>query len=371
MSGSDPAYARLGLRRVVNAADTYTALGGGRLPDEVRAAMVAAAAHHVSVPALLAAVGDRLASLTRNPAALVVNGAAAGLAVAAAAVMAGDDPGRVDALPGRPGPRSEFVVLCCQRNPYDRAVLASGGTLVEVGYSDSTPSWQLAAALTERTAGVLWFAGDQFERYSPPLEEVAALAHAAGVPVIVDAAAQVPPVSNLWTYRERGGDLVLFSGGKGLRGPQASGLVVGSRSLIGACARNTYPYHSIGRAMKTSKENVLGLLAAVERSLALDWDAEYARWSGSLDGFAARLAEVPGVTQWRVPTGRLGQAYPRLFFCWTGGRTAAELAAALRDRDPAVEIGTGEGGERTAHLNPYSLLDGEAELVIEAVLDEL
>lgn len=364
-------YRDLGVRRVINAADTYTALGGGRLPEPVVAAMAAASEHHVHVEELLAAVGARIAGLVGVPAALVVNGAAAGLAVTAAACLVGTDPGGVDGLPGRVPVRDEIIALRSQRNSYDRAVLATGARLVEVGYADSTPPWSLTAALSERTAAVTYYAGTQFERFAMPLPEVAAITKAAGVPLIVDAAAQLPPVSNLHRYVDEGADLVVFSGGKGLRGPQSSGLVLGDADLVAACAANSYPHHSVGRAMKTSKENALGLLAAVERAVALDWDAEYARWQATVEAWAQELSPLPGVRTWIVPTGRLGQTCPRLYLAWESGPSAAELARRLEGRDPSVVIGLDLPGARECFLNPYSVLAEENDHLIAVVGAEL
>ncbi|WP_245597264.1 aminotransferase class V-fold PLP-dependent enzyme [Jiangella gansuensis] len=377
MTGPAPQTARiyddLGIRRVINAADTYTAWGGGRLPDEVVAAMSAAAAHHVDIGALLGAVDRRIALLTGAPAAHVVNGAAAGLAVSVAACITGTDPAAVGLLPDTRGRPSEVVILAAQRNSYDRAVLAAGATLVQVGHADSTPPWAVAAGIGPWTAAALYFAGTEFERCAPPLEDVAAAAHAHDVPVIVDAAAQFPPAGNLTHYLDRGADLVIFSGGKGLRGPQSTGLILGREDLVAACAANSYPHHSVGRSMKSSKENVLGLLAAVERAVKLDWDGEYQRWVDLLAGYQARLAAIPGLRTWIVPTGRLGQTCPRLFLEWPAeaGTTAADLERRLAAGDPAVAIGVDDPRSHRAFVNPYSVLPDEEEHLIAVVVEAL
>lgn len=364
-------YRGLRVRRVINAADTYTVLGGGRLPEEVVEAMAAAAGHHVHVDELLGAVGRRIAEVLGVPGAHVVNGAAAGLAVAAAACMAGTDPAGVGLLPETAPTRDQIVALRCQRNSYDRALVQSGAHLVEVGFADSTPPWALEAAISERTAAVVYYAGEQFERFAPSLDEVARVAHEHKVPVIVDAAAQLPPVSNLRRYLDEGGDLVLFSGGKGLRGPQSTGLIVGTAELIQACAANSYPHHSIGRSMKVSKETALGLLAAVERAVQLDWDAEYRRWEALLRGWAQALSPIAGLRSWIVPTGRLGQTCPRLFLEWQDGPTAGELARQLEALDPSIVIGVDRVDVRQAFLNPYSVLPDEEEHLIEVVHQHL
>lgn len=367
-------YARLGLRRVINAADTYTELGGAQLPAEVAAAIADAGRHQIDLPELMAAAGRRVAELTRNPAALFVSGAAAGVAVTVAAAIAGrdaEDPLTL-AEASSAGAR-EVVVLCCQRNPYDRMIEAAGGVTRQVGFSDSTPIGELRRAVAApTTAAVLWFAGAQFERHSPPLEEVAEIARAAGVPLIVDAAAQFPPFSNLWTYRERGADLVIFSGGKGLKGPQSSGLVVGDAGWVAASARNAFPHHAIGRAMKTSKENIVGLLAAVERASHIDEREQHAGWMADLEAARARLGAVPGLELWIDPTGRQGQECPRLFLRWdperSSGRAGARLVRLLAEAEPSIRLGTGEGGPHAAWISPMSLLPGEIDGVTDAVL---
>lgn len=366
-----PVYQRLGVRRTINAADTYTILGGSRLPDEVLEAVDQAASHHVNMDELLPAVGRRIAALVGVPAAHVVNGAAAGLTVAAAACIAGSSPAGVGRLPRCLDRRNEFIILTCQRNPYDRALVAAGSELVEVGYADSTPEWSVTSAIGERTAGIVYFAGTQFEQYALSIETVAAIAHDHDIPLIIDAAAQFPPASNLHDYVDRGGDLVLFSGGKGLKGMQSSGLILGREDLVRACAANSYPHHSVGRAMKSSKEAAIGLLAAVERAVGMDWDAEYARWLALLAGYRVTLAALPGVTTSIVPTGRLGQACPRLFLEWAGGASAGALAAALEARDPSIVIGVDQPNARTAYVNPYSVLPDEEQFLVSAIASEL
>jgi len=363
-------YRALGVRRVINAVDTLTGLGGSRLPREVVRAMERASEHQVDVKELLSAVGRRLALLTHNPAALVVNGAAAGIAVsiAAAQMVARGAESAVRLQPPNMG-LPEVIVLGCQRNVYDNAVFEAGAVIRQVGYADSTSLAELRAAFTDRTVAVLWFAGKQYERYSPSLEVMADIAHETRRPLIVDAAAQLPPVSNLWTYRERGADLVIFSGGKGLKGPQASGLIVGSDDWIIACATNSYPNQSVGRPMKTSKENILGLLAAVELSVSLDWEPLYREWHDSLVAYSSEL-EAIGLKTWIDPEGNQGQACPRLFFSWDEHRSALskqELERRLAAQTPSIRIGTAWDGARTAYVNPYSLLPGEGRAVIDAI----
>lgn len=367
--GDGSLFGRLGVGTVINAADTYTTLGGGPLPAEVVDAMVEASRHHVDIADLLLRSGEHLARLTRNEAALVVNGAAAGLAVSTAACIAGGSPAGVFSAPRYGGEHNEVVVFRCQRNPYDRAITDAGAALVEIGYATGTPSWQLGSALSANTAAIVYFAGTQFEQYAPALPSVIELAGQHGVPVVVDAAAQIPPVDNLWAYSAMGADLVIFSGGKGLRGPQASGLMVGRRDLVSACAAHAYPNHALGRSMKTTKECIAGLVAAVERAVGLDWEGERRRQEATVAHVVRAVSALSGVQAWRAPTGRLGQSYPRAFLRWDAsvGPSVQVLAEELLSERPPIYIGTGEGDERTAYVNPFTLGEGEVQLVVDAI----
>ena len=216
--------------------------------------------------------------------------------------MAGVDPVAVDGFPIR-GER-EVIVQRAQRNGYDYSARMTGVRMVEVGGAASAPTTdELRAALGPATACVLVFTGSMWAPGTLPLPEIIAIAHAHGIPVLVDAAGQVPPVSNLSRFTaELGADLAVFSGGKGLRGPQTTGLVLGRTELIEACLANSSPRHAIGRPMKVGKEELLGILAAVEWTLGQDetalferWERMIARWIAGLDGVAGmnQRARVP------------------------------------------------------------------------------
>jgi L-seryl-tRNA(Ser) seleniumtransferase len=256
-----------------------------------------AAGSFIQLDELQRAVGRRLAELTGNEAAYVSSGAAAGMALATAACVAGTDPARINRLPDTSGMKNEVIAHRSQRNGYDHAIRQVGVTLVEIGMGRSAAAWELEAAINERTAAVFYFGGMHFAESAIPLPEVVRIAHAHDVPVIVDAAAQIPPISNLWHFtRELGCDLAIFSGGKGLCGPQSSGLVLGRRDLIDACAVNGPPNHSIGRPMKVGKEELVGLLTAVEWSLRRDEPALIADYERQVAYLIDRLQGIPGVT---------------------------------------------------------------------------
>ncbi|MGA2970736.1 MAG: aminotransferase class V-fold PLP-dependent enzyme, partial [Acidimicrobiales bacterium] len=266
----DP-YAALGVRRVINAATTLTALGGTVLADEVVAAMVGASKSCVSIDELQMAASARLAQLTRNEDAYVTSGCAAALALAVLGAITKGLPELIARLPDDETLARNVVIHRAHRIPYDRAVELGGGHLVEIGNVIQTFTWELEAALDERAVAVVWVAGSHLPRTTLTLDETVAIAHAHGVPVIVDAAAQLPPLENLWYFtKECGADVALFSGGKALQGPQASGLVVGSRRWIDPMRANASPWQRLARAMKVGKEEICGLVAAVERYVALD-----------------------------------------------------------------------------------------------------
>ena len=266
-------YEQLGVRRVINADATLTRLGGSLMPPGVLDAMREAAGSFVDMHELQGVVGRRLAELTRNEAAYVATGAAAGIVLATLATMTGGElPAIADLIEEGSAPKDEVIIHRAHRIPYDPAIRLAGAKIVEIGNRLQTFDWELEAAFTPRTAMVFYAAGVHLAPGALPLGKTIELAHGHGVPVVVDAAAQLPPTENLWRFtRELGADLAIFSGGKDLHGPQASGLLVGTKAMIAAVAVNGSPNQRLGRPMKVGKEEMIGLLAAVERYVAIDW----------------------------------------------------------------------------------------------------
>jgi uncharacterized pyridoxal phosphate-dependent enzyme len=357
-------YSELGLRPVINAAATLTRLGGSRMPAPVLDAMRSGAGSFVDLLELQDRVGRRIAELTRNEACYISSGAAAGMAIAIAACITDGGGSLVTSLPSVDGPAPEVIVFRSQRNGYDQAARQTGARMVEIGAQRS----ELEAAFSPQTVCVLYFAGAHYASGALPLEEVIAIAHAADVRVFVDAAAQIPPVSNLWHFtRELGADAAIFSGGKGLRGPQSSGLVLGGHGLIDACVPNGPPNHSVGRPMKVGKEEMLGILAAVEWSLQQDEGALLARYEAMVQRWIAGLADVPGVSAERGYPSEAGQPHGRAIVhlgpecAWT----RPKLVRALWDAEPRIAVG--EVGSDAIALNPQTLEPGEDEIVLEAL----
>ncbi|MFW6599964.1 aminotransferase class V-fold PLP-dependent enzyme [Propionibacteriaceae bacterium Y2011] len=360
-------YADLGIRPIVNAAGRYTAFGGSVMAPEVVSAMVEAASCHVSIPALHEAAGARLAELTNNDAAYVTTGAGAGIVLAVLAAATGDDPELIIRhAEGRALP-AEVIVQRAHAIPYLPAIRLAGATVVEAGVRlGATAAADLAAATTDRTVAIFHVAGGHLAPGALPLPEVVAYGRQRGIPVIVDAAAQLPPVSNLWAFtRDAGADLALFSGGKDLLGPQASGLVVGRADLIEAMRLHGSPNQRLARALKTGKEEIMGLLAAVERYVALDHDARARRWDDILQNWADGLADLPGVRMTRSEENEAGQELPRLIMQWRSGPAPTELVAHLAGQDPAV--GIVKAGPMAVGLTPEIVTDDEVAVVVAAV----
>ena len=358
-------YASLGLRRVVNADARLTRLGGSLMPDEVLAAMTEAARSFVDVHELQLAVGRRLAELTRNEAAFVATGAAAGLVVATLACTVGSDLRAVARmLEGHPPTKQEVVIHRAQRIPYDPAVLLAGARIVEVGNALQTFPWELEAAISERTALVLFVAGAHLAAGALSLAESVAIAHSHGVPVVVDAAAQLPPVENLWRITAGGADLVVFSGGKDLRGPQASGLIVGRGDLIEACRVHGSPHQRLGRPMKVGKEEMLGLLAAVERYVGLDHAVRLAGFEATVGRWLAICQGRPGVRAEREFPNEAGQPVPRLRITFDPALTdltGPEARRRLWEGEPRLAVAL--AGPFAISLTP-DCLDGEDEGIV-------
>jgi len=357
-------YEQLGLRPVVNASATLTALGGSRMPRCVVDEMVAAGRSFVDLREMQARVGRRIADLTGNEAAYPTSGAAAGIVVAVAACIAGTDPAKVAAFPYLDGiDQSEVVVHRGQRNGYDYAARQTGARLVEIGSSAD----ELAKAISARTACVLWFAGTHYAAGALPLPEVIAIARDHNVPVLVDAAAQIPPIASLWHFtRDLGADAAIFSGGKGLRGPQSSGLVLGRQAIVDGCRANGNPNHGIGRPMKIGKEELAGLLAAVEWSLSQDEEALLARYETVVEAWIAGLAGIPGVTAERRYPSEAGQPHGRAIvrFAPPCPWTRDQVVKALWDGEPCVAVATPRGEDDVIALNPQTLEPGEEEIVL-------
>jgi D-glucosaminate-6-phosphate ammonia-lyase len=363
-------YERLGVRRVINATCHHTVYGGSVMWPEVLDAMADARRACVDVRQLLDAASAFISHYTHAEASYVASGCAACLQVGAAAIMAGADKVKMEALPHTADPalgiKHEFVARRFPRQRtaggaeyvhwgYAHAVRGAGGTFREVGGRDGVTREEFVAALGPQTAGVYWVS----DGVEPGLQltDVIALAHAQGVPVLVDASNTLPPAEHLHSFIDDGADLVAFSGGKGLRGPQASGLVLGKAHLIAACRLNQNPHSSIGRGMKVGKEEICGLIKAVEVYVARDLAADLRYWDACAQTILHAAQDLEGVTAERFLARTIPQAKLTLD-ALRAGISAAELSARLAEGDPSVRAGL---AGNTLTFNPHNLEPGEAE----------
>lgn len=322
-------YRRLGVRPFINARGTWTYLSGSLELPEVRKAMDAASQHFVDMFELQRGAGRKLAELSGAESGMVTSGAAGAMAAATAGCMAGTDPAKVWQLPDTTGLKNEVVMLG-GRSAFDSAIRLAGAKLVVVRTLE-----ELQPALNERTAMIYttWL-GDR-------LEKAVAIAKGAKVPLMLDDAAGIPPIGNLKLYAKMGIDLFCFSGGKGLRGPQCSGILLGRKDLIEAALAQCNPWEgAVCRPMKVGKEEIIGVLAAVESWTKQDLDALNKEWSKRVERIAKVVETVPGVTtEIKVPED--GNRYPTLTVKWDEGAwgfSVEDCDRALREGEPRIEV---------------------------------
>jgi D-glucosaminate-6-phosphate ammonia-lyase len=364
-------YDDLGVRKVINGLATVTVLGGSLMPPEVLGAMADAARHFVDIDELQEKAGARIAAWTRNEAAYVSCGAAAGLVLTTAACIAGTDPEKRERLPFTDGMRNEVIVHRKGRVGYDFAIRQAGGRLVEIGTDQGATVAELEGAITDRTAAIFYFWNETRMPGQVPIETAVAAGRERGVPVIVDAAAQIPPAGNLWRFAALGAEGALFSGGKGLRGPQASGLILGTRRLVAGCAFNACPRAYVGRPMKAGKEEIVGLMTAVRLYLDQDHEAVMRRYEAQVRHVVDSVAGIPGVTARRDFPSEAGQPMPRaeIVLDDAAGLGREELLERLRRGEPSIALAA--AGERGVYVNPQTLEPGEVVVVARRIVEEL
>ena len=382
-------YDNLGVATVINAAGTLTRLGSSRMAPEVLEAMREAAGSFVALDELQARVGERIARITGAEAGYVASGAAAGLTLATAACIARLDVSQMERLPQLTGPRYEVVVQRGHRNDYDHAIRATGVALVEVGTlghpgSGGTHPWQIEAAISDRTVAIACPIIDT--PGTVPLADVCRIAHAADLPVIVDAAAELPPRDNLRRFVREGADLVVFSGGKAIGGPQSSGILTGRRELIESVGLQHQdmdvhprtwsqramiesgtlggvPIQGIGRSMKVGREEIVGLIVALERFASGSDEDDIARWSRVLDAARAAIGDVAGLAlhDERSP-GRAPKLWVEVDTAALG-RDAFDLINELLSGTPAIAAAQSRAELGMIGIAPHGLTEDEARQV--------
>jgi uncharacterized pyridoxal phosphate-dependent enzyme len=329
LASRENVYSRLGVKTVINCRGTWTYLSGSLQFPEVRAAQTEASHYFVNMVELQQAVGRKLAELTGAESGLITTGAAGAMAASTAACMAGSDSQKIWQLPDTTGMKHE-VIMVGGRSAFDNAIRLTGAKLVLV----ETPE-EIANAITPDTAMI--YTTDLGGKLAREL----AIAKEHSVPMLLDDAAGIPPADNLKMYASMKIDLYTFSGGKGLQGPQCSGVLLGRKDLIDAALRNSAPWEgAVCRPMKVGKEEVIGCLTAVETWLKIDPKKLYSEWNARADRIAKLVETVPGVkTETYVPDD--GNRYPTLKISWdqqAWGFTLADCVKKLREGDPVIEV---------------------------------
>lgn len=358
-------YTRIGVRPFINCTATYTINGGSQMLPEVISAIEQASHYHVNLDELMEKVGDRLAQLLQVEWGIVTAGAAASLTHATAACIAGSDPEKMQRLPNMEGLKNEVIMPRESRVVYDHAVRAVGARVIEV----NSPA-ELQAAIGPRTA-MIEILGNHFGSAKLDLKDVAPIARKAGVPILVDAAADYLIVPN--PYLALGADMVAYSGGKIIRGPQGAGLLVGRRDLTHAAWANAAPHHAIGRAAKVSKEEIVGMLRAVEVwRTERDLQADFREWESWYAYITQQITRVPGVSA-EVHGPIRGGPFPTLNVSWDPGRvgiTAGEVGRKLLEGEPRI-MSHATGEEHAFLIRPVAMKPGDYKTVAQRLYEIL
>lgn len=359
-------YDTLGIKKYINAHDTYTIYGGSRMSAASFEAMADAAKWFVDIDQLQQVLGDKIAELTHNEGAFITNGASGGVLLATAACMTRGNMYRYMRLPDTKGIPHQVIVMRCQRNAYDKAIEAAGATIVEIGDADETLLYELEGAINEETAAIFYFPSSKYARASLSLEDTAKVAHKYNIPLVVDAAAQLPPVENLWRFCEAGADMAIFSGGKTLCGPQASGIIVGSRYWIDICRKIGAPAHGICRSSKTGREEMIALYIALKAYVEMDHEKNTAHLYRKADKIANALTNMGVFKVSIADKGPVGQSYPRVFGVVDAPFSAQAIARMMKEQDPGIYIGV-EPVDNAIYISPLNLHDDEVDIVIKSL----
>jgi uncharacterized pyridoxal phosphate-dependent enzyme len=365
VNASGELYRSIGVRPVINARGTFTIISGSQTLPEVKYAMNEASRSYVQMDELMDGVSKRLAELTQAEWGIVTNGCCAALTHCTSACIAGTNPERMQRLPDLTGLKSEVIIPEYSRNVYDDAIRMLGVKIIEVKERS-----ELESAFNERTAMIYILAGPGD---TGPLgtQAVSEVARRFNVPVIVDAAAEVLTIPNV--HLQRGATAVAYSGGKCIRGPQSAGLLLGDKNLLQAAWANSAPHHAFGRSLKVGKEEIMGMLAAVEMWKKRDYEAETRQWQNWLDQISTSVKRIEGITtRVEAPEG-LSNKTPVLKIEWDGDRlgiTGQEVSKVLLDTEPRIVLGGSKGSRpddmaSSVSITPYMMMPGDYKVVAD------
>jgi uncharacterized pyridoxal phosphate-dependent enzyme len=360
-------YEELGVTTVINCEGTMTMLGGSLLRPELEAVMAQAGRHFVNMPELEVAAGKRIAEMLKLPdgyTALVTSGAAAAIQSGLAGILTRDNEAFIKQLPDLTGLKSEVIIQKSHRNPFDHQLRTTGVKLIEIETRE-----QLRQAIGPRTA-MMHFTNFANAAGQIKVDEWPKLAKEYKLPCMNDAAADTPPVSHLWDYTNMGYDLVTFSGGKAMRGPQCAGLLIGRKDLVAFALLNNSPHEdTLGRSSKVGKEEIIGMVKALELYLNEDHEALAAEWQGRLESISRQIVRVPGVsTAFFVPD--IANHVPHMQITWDAAKislTPKQASQLLRESKPAIVMGAGEEKPGLT-MNSFMLQPGEDKIVADQLV---
>ena len=358
-------FKELGLRTFINAAGTYTSMTGSLMPKEVIEAISYGANEYVNLDDLQDKVGERIAELLECEYATVSSGCFGAMSIGMAGILTGKDPKKVKQLPNTEGMKNEVIIQESHTIGYAQALTNVGAKVVRVKTAK-----QLEKAITDKTC-MLWFLNAHTDRGEIKWEEFVALGKKHNIPTFIDCAADVPPVENLFRFTKMGFDLVAFSGGKGLRGPQSAGLLLGKRELIEAARMHTPPRgETIGRGMKVNKEEVLGMLAALELYLEKDHRKEWEMWESQIQLISDSAKSVVGVeTEIHVPP--YANHVPSLRIRWDEKKvkiTPNEVRKQLTEGHPSIQT---VGDSKSVGMTTWMMVPGQERIVAKRVKEIL
>ena len=360
-------YEELGVTTVINCEGTMTMLGGSILRPELEAVMAQAGRHFVSIPELEVAAGKRIAEMLKLPdgyTALVTSGAAAAIQSGLAGILTGDNEAFIKQLPDLTGLKSEVIIQKSHRNPFDHQLRTTGVKLIEIETRE-----QLRQAIGPRTA-MMHFTNFANAAGQIKVDEWVKVAKEYKLPCMNDAAADTPPVSHLWDYTNMGYDLVTFSGGKAMRGPQCAGLLIGRKDLVAYALLNNSPHEdTLGRSSKVGKEEIIGMVKALELYLNEDHDALAAEWQKRLESISQQILKISGVsTAFFTPD--IANHVPHMQITWDTAKislTPKQASQLLRGSKPAIVMGAGEDRPGLA-MNSFMLQPGEDKIVADRLV---
>jgi uncharacterized pyridoxal phosphate-dependent enzyme len=355
-------YEELGVTTVINGQGTMTVLGGSLPRPEVEEVMALGGQHFCSIPELEVAAGKHIAEMLKLPegyTALVTSGAAAAMQSGLAGILTGNNPKFIEQLPDLTGMKSEVIIQKSHRNPFDHQLRSTGVKLVVVETAD-----EVKKAISPQTA-MMHFSNFANDEGQIKVEEWLKLAHDNGVPAFIDAAADTPPVSRLWDFAVMGYDLIAFSGGKAIRGPQCAGLLLGKQELVANALLNNSPHEdTIGRSQKVGKEEIVGMVKAIELFLAEDHEALNKEWQHRLEYVASQVSKIPTVTT-SFPPLQIANHVPHLAIKWDSNKipvTPHDVVKTLRAGKPSIALSSGEHGEALS-MNSFMLKPGEEKII--------